>query len=127
MNDLLKLHKTVGGNKLNKLTYREYLDEHFKLGELANVEIKDNKLKVSEILPSCVLHLEGNDYEDKSPNRTKLTHSSTNGFTVVEQGKIGKGYHYGAGSTAGLEGILDPNKFYRDITEKIYTKRESNT
>ena len=45
MNDLLKLHKTVGGNGLNKLTYREYLDEHFNLGELDNVIVEDNTLK----------------------------------------------------------------------------------
>lgn len=47
MNDLLKLHKTVGGNGLNKLTYREYLDEHFNLGELKDVTSINNKLEVT--------------------------------------------------------------------------------
>ena len=42
MNDLLKLHKTVGGNGLNKLTYREYLDAHFNLGELKDVTSINN-------------------------------------------------------------------------------------
>ena len=56
MNDLLKLHKTVGGNGLNKLTYREYLDEHFNLGELDNVIVEDNTLKNLRIDPTCLAY-----------------------------------------------------------------------
>lgn len=91
MNDLLKLHKTVGGNGLNKLTYREYLDEHFKLGELKDVLVENNKLNFYHI--PTFLELNGEDFEDKSLNNHSIT--KTGNVSIVDT-DIGKSYYFNA-------------------------------